>query len=149
MEADLAEDAQIVHYGIDQHYHAHYDYTRKEMVPYNNYYQSGGNRLVTLIYYLNDVEEGGETGFPFINSHTTPSIGITDYTKTCDYGLKLKPKKGRAVMFYNLLEDGHMDGATDPWSLHSGCDVLHGEKWIANQWIHNKRVNGRLFCNDY
>jgi len=65
------------------------------------------------------------------------------------YGLNIKPKKGGAAMFYSLVEDGHMDGEVDPWSLHSGCDVLKGEKWIANQWIRNKRVNGKLYSDAY
>eukprot|EP01102_Stenamoeba_stenopodia_P007371 TRINITY_DN2066_c0_g1_i1.p1 TRINITY_DN2066_c0_g1~~TRINITY_DN2066_c0_g1_i1.p1 ORF type:complete len:407 (-),score=94.83 TRINITY_DN2066_c0_g1_i1:125-1345(-) len=146
---DLCEDTQVVYYDVEQHYYAHHDFTRKEYVLDNPYYQAGGNRLVTVIYYLNDVEEGGETGFPYVNSHTNPFIGIEDYAKTCSYGLNLKPKKGGAAMFYNLVEDGHMDGETDPWSLHSGCDVLKGVKWIANQWIRNKRVNGYLFSDTY
>jgi hypothetical protein len=167
---DLGEDTQVVHYSKDQHYYAHHDFTRKKFVLDNPYYVAGGNRLVTVLYYLNDVEVGGETGFPYVNSHTNPKTGITgecpsvsfsvfvwwliyhhltDYSKACDYGLKLKPKKGGAAMFYSLAEDGHMDGKVDMWSLHAGCDVHKGEKWLANQWIRNKRVDGKLFGAHY
>jgi len=76
LSRDLAEDTQIVYYDLNQHYYAHHDFTRKEFVKENPYYQQGGNRLVTVIYYINDVEEGGETGFPYVNSHTNPDLGI-------------------------------------------------------------------------
>lgn len=149
LPSELGEDTQVVFYGPNQHYYAHHDYTRKEYVLDNPYYAQGGNRLVTVLYYLNDVEEGGETGFPYVNSHRTPDIGIEDYSRACEYGLKIKPKKGGAAMFYSLTEEGHMDGNVDPWSLHAGCDVFKGEKWLANQWIRNKRVNGMLFGEHY
>ena len=51
--------------------------------------------------------------------------------------LAIKPKKGQAVLWYNHLRnetDGLM-GELDLFSLHGGCDVVKGEKWIANMWI--------------
>ena len=42
-----------------------------------------------------------------------------------------------AVLWYNHLvneTDGWM-GERDPFSLHGGCDVKKGEKWICNMWI--------------
>jgi len=40
-------------------------------------------------------------------------------------------------MFYNMPEKSHMQDVQDDASLHAGCDVLKGEKWAANFWIHN------------
>jgi prolyl 4-hydroxylase len=37
----------------------------------------GGQRMITVIAYLNDVEEGGETGFPEIG------INITTKKRRC------------------------------------------------------------------
>ena len=53
-----------------------------------------------------------------------------------DANLVVKPKKGTAVVWYNH----HVDyngwlGSLDEWSLHGGCEVRKGEKWIANLWL--------------
>lgn len=40
--------------------------------------------------------------------------------------------KGDAVLFYSL----HPDATTDAASLHGGCPVIRGEKWVATKWIH-------------
>jgi hypothetical protein len=42
-----------------------------------------------------------------------------------------------------------MTNNVDPTSLHAGCDVLEGEKWAANLWIRNKRVNGKLIDDNW
>ena len=51
--------------------------------------------------------------------------------------LIVKPKKGTAILWYNHLidQDTGLLGPGDEFSLHGGCDVLEGEKWIANTWI--------------
>ena len=46
-------------------------------------------------------------------------------------GFKVAPKKGTAVLFYNLLEDGNGDDL----ALHAALPVHHGEKWLANFWV--------------
>ena len=87
LDASLAEDTQLVHYKPHTHYYAHHDYsgiffvclfidfdfsicnhfemkTIIERYESNPYFAAGGNRFVTVLYYLNDVLEGGETRFP-------------------------------------------------------------------------------------
>lgn len=44
----------------------------------------------------------------------------------------VKPKKGNALLFFNL----HQDAIPDTLSLHGGCPVIEGEKWSATKWIH-------------
>jgi len=46
--------------------------------------------------------------------------------------LLVKPKKGNALLFFNLQQDA----IPDPFSLHGGCPVIEGEKWSATKWIH-------------
>ena len=51
--------------------------------------------------------------------------------------LVVKPKKGTAIMWYNhhIDPESGLLGKIDPYSLHGGCDILRGDKWIANNWI--------------
>ena len=57
--------------------------------------------------------------------------GDAAYSKCGQKGLSVKPKKGDALMFYNLLENGRTDGT----SLHQGCPVIKGDKWTATKRI--------------
>jgi hypothetical protein len=148
LRLELAEDTQIVYYRPGTHYYSHHDYS--ERYDANPYYAAGGNRLLTVLYYLNDVNEGGETRFPFGNSSLAADQVRFTYgdhvvgRHVCGDdapGLRIRPKRGRAVMFYNLLEEKQQEGIGDPLSLHVGCDPLDGaEKWLTNQWVRNKRV---------
>ena len=52
----------------------------------------------------------------------------------CEYGLKVAPKKGRAIIFYSLLANGE----GDDYSEHAACAVTKGTKWAANKWIWNQ-----------
>ena len=50
---------------------------------------------------------------------------------------KVHPKKGSAMLFYNLLEDGNGDDL----AMHAALPVVHGEKYLANFWVWDpKRV---------
>ncbi|KGX90421.1 2OG-Fe(II) oxygenase [Pontibacillus marinus] len=104
---DHAEGLQILHYKPGQEYKPHYDYFK----------QSENNRISTLILYLNDVEEGGETLFPNLN-------------------LAVSPKKGMAVYFEYFYSNSKLNELT----LHSGNPVVKGEKWVATQWMRRKKV---------
>lgn len=46
-------------------------------------------------------------------------------------------KKGTAIMWYNnfIDLDSGLLGNLDLHSLHGGCDVTKGQKWIANSWL--------------
>ncbi|CAG0913350.1 unnamed protein product [Notodromas monacha] len=72
---------------------------------------------------LTDVEEGGRTVFPAL-------------------GLSVKPRKGSALLWFNLRSDGRPDLRT----LHGGCPVIRGFKWIANKWFNIKSQMFRRPC---
>ena len=103
-----SEEMQVVHYVNGQKYDNHHDWG-----------VSGPpeSRYITLLLYLSEPEIGGETAFP---------KGGAD-----GQGIKIKPKKGMAALFYNLLEDGNGDDL----SLHAALPVFKGEKWLANFWV--------------
>ena len=84
-----------------------------------NYVGYPESRFLTLLMYLSDsagATAGGETAFPKADQGR---------------GIKVTLKKGTALLFYNLLEDGNGDDT----SLHAALPVWEGEKWLANLWV--------------
>ena len=106
------EGIQILQYTPGQEYKAHHDFFSSSSKVANN------NRISTLIMYLNDVEEGGETYFPKLN-------------------LSVSPQKGMAVYFEYFYTDQHLNDLT----LHGGAPVITGEKWIATQWMRKQKLS--------
>jgi prolyl 4-hydroxylase len=74
--------------------------------------EKGGNRIATVIMYLNDVEDGGDTDFPWLK------VWIT-------------PKKGNILFFDYSDPDPFIKRLTE----HVGKPVVKGEKWIATIWV--------------
>ncbi|GEN83208.1 2OG-Fe(II) oxygenase [Sporosarcina luteola] len=105
------EGLQILQYTPGQQYKAHYDFFSSSSKMVNN------NRISTLVMYLNDVEQGGETFFPKLN-------------------LSVTPKKGMAVYFEYFYNDQALNDLT----LHGGAPVITGEKWVATQWMRKQRI---------
>jgi len=110
----IAEQLQLVHYEPGQEYTAHHDFGYPLIT---DRYQP--SRFATLLLYLNEVTEGGETSFPrWVNAETSNE-------------LKVKPAKGKAVLFYGFLPDGNLDDL----SQHAALPVIKGEKWLTNLWV--------------
>ena len=51
--------------------------------------------------------------------------------------LVVAPKRGKAIMWYNHFVDEETGwlGERDDYTLHGGCGVQKGFKWVANNWI--------------
>ncbi|XP_068725230.1 transmembrane prolyl 4-hydroxylase-like isoform X1 [Montipora capricornis] len=147
------EPMQVVRYEKYGHYHAHMDSTIKgPTVPccHQNYLRAHDCRVcrfVTILYYLNDVEEGGQTAFLLAdNTTTTPDDLENSKVDTDEFNLSINchsanlvipPKKGTAIMWYNNFIDPYSGllGDVDRYTSHGGCDVIRGEKWVANNWL--------------
>ena len=115
------ENIQVIHYTVGQEYKYHYDaYDKKLKDKYKEYCSERGNRMATVLCYINDVKKGGGTGFDSLKGRSTPLI--------------VEPKKGRMVFFQNI----HMDGSLHLESRHAGLPVEEGEKWAFNLWIRQK-----------
>lgn len=113
-EHALAESLQVVRYQQSEEYTAHHDFVYPP-----TFHRHQPTRFATILLYLNDDFEGGETVFPrAANAKNHDGIVIT-------------PQKGTAVLFYNMLPDGNMDDL----SQHASRPVEVGEKWLANLWV--------------
>jgi prolyl 4-hydroxylase len=112
MPIENGEGLQILHYGIAGEYKPHFDFFAPELAGSAAHMQKGGQRVSTLIMYLNDVDAGGETIFP-------------------DIGLAVSARKGSGVYFTYCDTQGNLDRR----SLHGGAPVKSGEKWIATHWL--------------
>ena len=112
--ASNQEQIQIVKYTEGGKFDAHYDscvYDNQEFCDEMNHH--AGQRRTTLLVYLNDVIEGGETEFVNINR-------------------KIKPEKGKGILFWST---DHYDRLFTE-SKHKGNPVTQGEKWIVTIWSH-------------
>lgn len=113
------EPLQILHYLPGAEYRPHYDYFDPQQPGSDKVLAMGGQRIATLVMYLNDCEEGGATTFP----------------KT---GVQVMPRRGNAVYFSYTAPDGALDAR----SLHGGAPVTGGEKWIATKWLREYAYSG-------
>ncbi|XP_057533298.1 probable prolyl 4-hydroxylase 3 [Amaranthus tricolor] len=121
------EGLQILHYEEGQKYEPHYDYFLDEFNTKN-----GGQRTATVLMYLSDVEEGGETVFPASRRNFSTIPGWNERSECAKRGLSVKPVRGDALLFWSMRPDATLD----PASLHGGCPVIKGNKWSSTKWMH-------------
>jgi prolyl 4-hydroxylase len=116
---ERGEPLQILHYQPGGEYKPHFDYFDPAQPGNEAVLKHGGQRVATLVLYLNDVEAGGSTVFP-------------------EVGLDVLPRRGHAVYFAYTTEEGQLDKR----SLHGGSPVGAGEKWIATKWFRQQPYGG-------
>ena len=107
---ERGEGLQILRYGPGAQYKPHNDYFDPEQPGTPRILERGGQRVGTLVMYLNTPERGGATVFP-------------------DADLEVAPVRGSAVFF--SYDRPHPVTKT----LHGGAPVLAGEKWVATKWL--------------
>jgi prolyl 4-hydroxylase len=114
--AENGEGLQILHYRPGAEYEQHYDYFDPTDTGTPALLKHGGQRVASLIMYLNTPEHGGATTFP-------------------DVGVEVMPQQGNAVFF------SYAEPSPSTKTLHAGAPVVGGEKWIATKWL-RERVFG-------
>ena len=120
---DNCEEPQLVRYRPGESFSWHYDAVPPTMLA------NGGQRLATLLVYLNDVPNGGRTAFRDLRAGSE-RLGVA-------------PRKGRALLFFPSAD---ADGTPDERTLHAGepAPPDSGEKWIAQIWLHERPYDPAL-----
>lgn len=80
---------------------------------------NGGQRTVTVLVYLNDVQKGGQTVFPALN-------------------LQVQPKKGMALVFFPAT----VDGLLDKMALHAALPAID-TKYVSQVWLRQFKYEGQ------
>ena len=111
LPVEHGEQLQILHYQPGEQYEPHVDWFYPEQHGYAAVTAHGGQRIASVVIYLNTPEAGGGTHFPHA-------------------GLTVTATRGWAVYF--AYEGG------DQTSLHAGLPVDAGEKWIATRWLRER-----------
>ena len=106
------ETSQILHYEVGEEFAEHCDYLDPANPGHARDIAVHGQRALTVLIYLNEDYEGGDTAFPAL-------------------GRAFKGRKGDALVFWNLTPEGGPDWGT----RHIGTAPTRGEKWLFSQWI--------------
>lgn len=104
------EGLQVLRYGPGAQYEPHYDYFDIDKPGTAAILERGGQRVASIVMYLNTPARGGATTFP-------------------DISFEVAAIKGNAVYF--SYDRPHPMTRT----LHGGAPVIEGEKWIATKWL--------------
>lgn len=116
-EPEYLEDWIFIKYKEGGEYKEHPDFVDEDLTyAEDDMKKNGGLRLKTVLIYLNDDFEGGETFFPFID-------------------LKIKPKTGKLVIWENIL--GNLK--KNIYSIHAGLPVSKGTKYLILTWVRQEK----------
>ncbi|HJW40087.1 MAG TPA: 2OG-Fe(II) oxygenase [Rhizomicrobium sp.] len=110
LSTDAMEPAMLLHYRVGEEFAPHFDFVEAADDIARN-----GQRVATVLIYLDEPDLGGETAF-------------------LDLGWRHRGAKGDALIFWNV-EPG---GAPDRRTRHAGLAPTHGEKWLLSQWIRGR-----------
>lgn len=76
----------------------------------------GGQRSITAMCFLNDVEEGGATAFTQL-------------------GIAVPPQRGKLLVWNNNLPSG----APNEDTMHAGTPVIKGTKYVITKWYRTRK----------
>ncbi len=109
------EPLQVLYYQEGGEYLPHQDFFEPSDPGSAVHMEAGGQRVATLVMYLNTVPGGGETDFPKI-------------------GLSVKARQGCGIYFEYTNKQNQLDTRC----LHAGVPVVEGEKWIVTKWLRQR-----------
>ena len=109
-----AEQFQVVHYNVGEEFTDHYDSWEQDgTTEHFHNFKFGGNRLLTVLIYLNNVIKGGGTKMTKLNH-------------------LIEAKQGKILVFEDCYKGTNN---LHPLSQHCGMPVIEGEKYAVNLWF--------------
>lgn len=115
IERSHGEPLQGQRYAVGQCFREHNDFFYVDQPYWADYEPHGGQRTWTAMIYLAEPLAGGGTAFPLLD-------------------LLVEPKLGRILVWNNMAADGSPNG----WTLHEGCEVVAGTKYIVTKWYRER-----------
>ena len=126
LPVENAESFQVVHYDTEQRYNSHFDAFVKDDTEKNRrLLKRGGQRMITALVYLNDVEEGGHTSFANLK-------------------INVSPERRKLLVFHNCYPGTTKRHAN---SLHAGTPPTKGEKYAFNLWFREQNFKSTYEYN--
>jgi prolyl 4-hydroxylase len=110
---------QVARYHRGQAYAPHQDSFETSQPGGFKQHRNGGQRIATVLVYLTSAEAGG--GCTFFNR----------------LNVRVRPKRGMALVFFPSFEDGFMDRRT----IHE-AELVLGEKWVTQVWVRQGAFEG-------
>lgn len=116
---EQGEPLLILRYEPGQEYKTHVDYFDPKLPGQKKVIEETGQRFLTMLTYLSNVDAGGGTEFPRLN-------------------IRVEPEQGTTLAFHNVTPDG----LPDPRTKHAGLPVDKGVKWLATRWVRDRDWTG-------
>lgn len=115
IDSNRFEQLTVISYKPGDYFKPHYDFFHGKTSSYTN---QGGNRMATVILYLNDVDDGGgETRFPHL-------------------GITVSCKKGSMLCFFYDYLNSNVKNKT----FHEGIPTISSDKWISTTWVRQGEI---------
>lgn len=111
----IFEPTQVLHYAVGEQFRPHHDFLDPDAPGFAEQLRLYGQRIATVLIYLNDGYEGGETVFPKL-------------------GISYRGGAGDGLFWTNVDREGR----ADPLTMHAGTPPTSGEKWVVSQWIRDR-----------
>ncbi|HEX4846825.1 MAG TPA: 2OG-Fe(II) oxygenase [Novosphingobium sp.] len=113
---EWGETMQGQRYDVGQEFKYHLDSFWTKADYWQDEAKRGGQRTITAMAYLNNVEEGGDTLFTTL-------------------GLSIKPQRGALLIWNNNLPTG----LPNEFTMHAGTPVVKGVKYVLTKWYRSRR----------
>ncbi len=113
--AENGERFALLRYAPGQSYAPHCDWIDASDPEHAKDIARWGQRIKTLVVYLNEDFEGGETAF-------------------LKFDWTYKGRRGDALIWHNVSPEGEIDRLT----LHAGLTPTAGEKWLLSKWMRDR-----------
>jgi prolyl 4-hydroxylase len=109
------EAPNMISYEPGQQFGPHVDYIDTRNPLFARELAMLGQRIVTVVTYLNEDFDDAPTQFPALK-------------------LNVRGATGDAIIWSNVRPDG----APDPNTVHAGMPPTRGRKWVLSQWLRNR-----------